>query len=157
MMMDDDNDDLGGLKLPDICLTGEEKPRKSSPRKLVPTGDRTQACCVTGVHATAWPTAVDALKTFKIIHYTKCKKSMWQGLVVGRWVSCDHILLIKLRYKRFVHVLAHGCARVAHCVTARWRKFSHYCRPLRHYDVWFACSDNREALQPRRQQTVYTN
>ena len=34
MMIDDDNDgkmifgDLGGLKLPDICLTGEEKPRK---------------------------------------------------------------------------------------------------------------------------------
>ena len=33
-MIDDDNDgqmifgDLGGLKLPDICLTGEEKPRK---------------------------------------------------------------------------------------------------------------------------------
>ena len=32
MMSDDDNDvktmfgDLGGLKLPDICLTGEEKP-----------------------------------------------------------------------------------------------------------------------------------
>ena len=37
----DDNDgqmifgDLGGLKLPDICLMGEEK---TSPRKLVPTG-----------------------------------------------------------------------------------------------------------------------
>ena len=48
-MIDDDNDgqmifgDLGGLKLPDICLTGEEKPRKTSPRKLVPTRDRTQA------------------------------------------------------------------------------------------------------------------
>ena len=53
--------------------------------------------------------------------------------------------------------LDHGCARVSHCVTARWRNFSHYCRPLRHYDVWFTCSDNREALQTRRQQTVYTN
>ena len=47
MMSDDDDDgqmifrDLGGLKLPDICLTGEEK--QTSPRKLVPTGDRTQA------------------------------------------------------------------------------------------------------------------
>ena len=35
MMSDDDNDgqmkfgNLGGLKLPDICLTGEEKPRKN--------------------------------------------------------------------------------------------------------------------------------
>ena len=48
VMSDDDNDDqlifgdLGGLKLPDIFyLTGEEKPRKTSPRKLVPTGDPT--------------------------------------------------------------------------------------------------------------------
>ena len=40
----DDNDgqmifgDLGGLKLPDIYITGEEKPEKTSPRKHVPTG-----------------------------------------------------------------------------------------------------------------------
>ena len=65
-MIDDDNDgqmifgDLGGLKYPDICLTGEEKPRKkTSLRKLVPTGYRTRAHCVTGAHATTWPTAVD--------------------------------------------------------------------------------------------------
>ena len=62
MMIDHDNDsqmifvDLGGLKLPDICLTGEEK---TSPRKFVPTGDRIRARCVTGAHATAWPLAVD--------------------------------------------------------------------------------------------------
>ena len=50
MMIDDDNGgqmtfgDLGGLKLPDICLTGEEKLRKkTSPRKLDPTGNRTRA------------------------------------------------------------------------------------------------------------------
>ena len=66
MRSDDDNDgqmifgNLGGLKLPDICLTGEEKPRKkTSPRKPVPTGDRTRARCVTGARATAWSTAVD--------------------------------------------------------------------------------------------------
>ena len=59
MMINDDNDgqmifgDLGGLKLPDICLTGEGKPQKTSPRKLVPTGDRTLARCVTGALATA--------------------------------------------------------------------------------------------------------
>ena len=68
MMIDEDNDgqmvfrDLGGLKLPDICLTGEENLEKTSPRKLVPTGDRTLARCVTGAHATAWPTAVDSKK-----------------------------------------------------------------------------------------------
>ena len=42
-----------GLRLPGICLTGEENPRKTSLRKLAPTGDRTQTRCVTGAHATA--------------------------------------------------------------------------------------------------------
>ena len=42
--------------------------------------------------------------------------------------------------------LQHGCAKVAHCVPARWRNFSHYCRPLRQYDVWITCSEHREAL-----------
>ena len=63
MIMDDDGQimilgDLMGLKLPDICLTGEEKRRKTPPRKLIPTGDLTRARCVTGVHATACPTAI---------------------------------------------------------------------------------------------------
>ena len=59
MMIDDENDgqmifgDLGGLQLPDICLTGEENPQKNLPRKLVPTGKRTRARSVTGAHATA--------------------------------------------------------------------------------------------------------
>ena len=41
-MMMDDNDgkmvfgDLGGLKLPDICLTGEEKPRENLTQKTCP-------------------------------------------------------------------------------------------------------------------------
>ena len=42
MMMMDDNDgqmifgDIGGLKLPDICLTGEEKPRKNLTQETCP-------------------------------------------------------------------------------------------------------------------------
>ena len=67
MMIDDDNGqmifgDLGGLKLLDICLTGEGK---TSPRKFIPTGDRTWARCVTDAHATAWPTAVNFI-TFEL-------------------------------------------------------------------------------------------
>ena len=40
--MNDDNDgqmifgDLGGLKLPDICLTGEEKPRENLTQEICP-------------------------------------------------------------------------------------------------------------------------
>ena len=57
MMMDDYDGqmifgDLVGLKLPDIRFTSEEKPRKASLRKLVPTGDRTRARCVTTAYAT---------------------------------------------------------------------------------------------------------
>ena len=51
--------DLVGLKLPDICVADEEKPRKKSPRKLVPAGNRTRANCVTDAHATACSTTVD--------------------------------------------------------------------------------------------------
>ena len=65
-MSDDGNDgqiifgDLVGLKLSDICLTGEENPEKTSSRKLVPTRDRTRGRCVKGAHAIACSTAVDS-------------------------------------------------------------------------------------------------
>ena len=65
MMVDYDGQmifgDLVGLKLPDIRLTGEENTEKTSPRKLVPTGDRTRARCVTSAHATTSSTAVDVV------------------------------------------------------------------------------------------------
>ena len=54
--------DLGGLKLPDICLTGEKNQKKPHLGNAVTTGDRTRARCVTGAHAAAWPTAVDTCK-----------------------------------------------------------------------------------------------
>ena len=84
MMMDDYDGqmilgDLGGLKLPDIWLTGEEIPRKTSPRKLVPTGDRTRARCVTGACATACPTAVDPFLRIKQV--LLMKKSIFNKLI----------------------------------------------------------------------------
>ena len=63
VMNDDDGQmifgDLGGLKLPDIVLQVRKNPVKTSLRKPVPTGDRTRARCLTGVHAASWPTALD--------------------------------------------------------------------------------------------------
>ena len=67
-MSDDDNDgqmisgELGGLKLPDICLTGEEEPRKILTQETCPDRGRTRARCVTGAHAAAWSTAVDKIR-----------------------------------------------------------------------------------------------
>ena len=63
----DDNDgqmifgDVECLKLPDICLTGEEKPRKNLTQETCPDRGSNP-----GPHATAWPSAVD-LKTYKTI------------------------------------------------------------------------------------------
>ena len=55
-----------------------------------------------------------------------------------------------------VHSLYHGCAIVAHCVTARWRNFSYYCPPPRQYDVWVTCSEHRGALTRRADSTRCT-
>ena len=74
MMSDDDNDgqmifgDLVGLKLPDIHLTGEEKPRKNLTQETCPDRDRTRARCVTGAHATTCSTAVDVYVLVFAVH-----------------------------------------------------------------------------------------
>ena len=51
--------DLAGLRLPEISYRCGKTPEKTSPRNLVPIGDRTRARCVTVAHATACSTAVD--------------------------------------------------------------------------------------------------
>ena len=58
--------------------------------------------------------------------YKLCKKEFMGGSPGDvRWRACD--------VGKAKEGLEHGCARVAHCVTARWRNFSHYCR-LRLYN-----------------------
>ena len=57
--------DLVGLKLPDICLTGEEKSRKKLAQETYLDHGSNLARCVTGVYASACSTAVDVLKKFK--------------------------------------------------------------------------------------------
>ena len=67
-MIMDDNDgqmifgDLGAYSFLTFVLQLRENPEKTSPRKLVPTRDRTRARCVTGAQATTCPTAVDSGK-----------------------------------------------------------------------------------------------
>ena len=52
-----------------------KNPEKTSPRKPVPTGDRTRARCVTSAHATTCSTAVDDLKfyVFKVVSDNRVK------------------------------------------------------------------------------------
>ena len=59
---------------------------------------------------------------------------VWYGWRYSRQQSVED----RLRGLQVWHTLGHGCAKVAHCVTARWRNFSHYCRPLRQCDVFWA-------------------
>ena len=64
MMMDDYDGqmifgDLVGIKIPDIRLTGEEKPRKNLTQETCPDRGSKRARCVTSAHATTCSTAVD--------------------------------------------------------------------------------------------------
>ena len=61
--------DLVGLKLPWHSSYRWGKTPKKPPRKLVPTGDRTRARCVTSAHATTCSTAVDMTRGFWITLY----------------------------------------------------------------------------------------
>ena len=71
----------------------------------------------------------------------------WSKLMTMEWINKQSTVQCNFVLKLVTDkALMHGCARVAHCVIARWRNFSHYCRPLRLYDVWVTCSEHREAL-----------
>ena len=76
-MVIDDNDgqmifgDLGG---PKTFVLQVRNPEKTSPTKLLSTGDRTRARSVKGAQATVWPTAVDFLVIGKVYEYTGCSE-----------------------------------------------------------------------------------
>ena len=90
-MIRDDIRGPWGLKLPDICLTGEEKPRKNHTQETCPTGDRTRARCVTGVHATAWPTAVDHSESLGLKYERKVW--FWVGICVSVVQWCVKLII----------------------------------------------------------------
>ena len=63
MIMDDDDGqlifgDLGGLKLPHICLTGEEKPRKNLTQETCPDRDRSRAPGSLGGRQRRYPSTI---------------------------------------------------------------------------------------------------
>ena len=72
------------------------------------------------------------------------------------WIRSNILISANVKRSTFKQ-LDHWCARVAHCVTARWLNFSHHCRPLRHYGVWLRVLMTEKHWQPRRQHTVYRN
>ena len=90
--MNDGNDgqmifgDIGGLKRPDICLTGEEKPRKNFTQETCPNRDRTRARRVTGAHATTWPTAV----------YDSFLKNYFNWLLIYSRFDCEVLSRLSL-------------------------------------------------------------
>ena len=59
---------VGAYSFPTFVWQVKKNPEKTSPRKPVPTWDRTRARCVTGAHATAWPTVVDTYIHHAYLH-----------------------------------------------------------------------------------------
>ena len=59
IMIANDIRELWERKLPGVCL--DKNPEETSPRELVPTGDRTRASCVAGADVAACSTAVDIM------------------------------------------------------------------------------------------------
>ena len=71
MMIDDDNEsqmifgDPGGPKLPEIYLTGEEKPRKTSPKETCPDRGsnpgplRSRSACYRLAHSVDWTVRIE--------------------------------------------------------------------------------------------------
>ena len=53
--------------------------------------------------------------------------------------------------------LGHGCARVAHCVNARWRNFSHCCSHYVSMTSDLRVLSTEKHWPVRRQHTMYTN
>ena len=58
--------------------------------------------------------------------------------------------LVRFGFILFNDQLDHGCAKVAHCVTTRWRNFSNYYRPVRQYDVFWAQGSTDRGADSRR-------
>ena len=68
MIMDDDDGqmifgDLMVIKIPDIRLIGEEKPRKNLTQETCPDRGSDPGPLLTGAHATDCPTAVDTTRS----------------------------------------------------------------------------------------------
>ena len=88
-MYDDDNDgqmifeDLGGLKLPDICLTDEEKPRKNLTQETCPDRGsnpgllRDRRACYRLAHSNSLgePPMIGTLENPVSLGLTRCRRN----------------------------------------------------------------------------------
>ena len=76
-----------------------------------------------------------------------------EELALGSTAECaaqGQVFYYKLKHQSSIHSLYHGCAKVAHCVPARWRNFFHYCRLLRQYHVFWAQRSTDRRADSRR-------
>ena len=71
-------------------------PKNTPPRKLVPTGDRTRARCVTSAHAATCSTAVDGFLYIFVISVNSAAKSFI--ILICKWVHIHHMWLVFILY-----------------------------------------------------------
>ena len=127
-------------------------PENTSTRRTNPIGDRTRTRWVRGNDVTPWlqwwsfTFVAKSASAGDVNHGIRTEVPLSLFLFYNRLETVAYLEFDSRGVRPLPHVLRHGCARVAHYVSARWRNFSHYCRPLRHCDVWFTWSEHREAL-----------
>ena len=109
-----------------------EKPRKTSPRKLVPTGDRTRARCMTGAHATPCYTAVTTSLEFDGRHFWQI---LWGSVAKKYFKNKTPYKIISLNYYRTLHLELQDVMEPSKDTSYHRFRFSQYNThlwPLRH-------------------------
>ena len=136
-MIMDDNDgqmifgDLVGLKLPDIRLRGEEKPRKTSPGKLVPTGNRTRARCVVSpiLYIDPFNRPRRLLKEWHLFPFHLFSLQQWQSVIWnlgGCMFSMTIIYTRKSALPNLDHSFRFFTSLPDHSITEYWNNFIMY-------------------------------
>ena len=91
-----------------FVLQVRKNPEKTSPRKLVPAGDRTKALCVTGAHATACSTTVDILSVDFVIN------KLWPKWFIIKYIFKIIVNVLKLIQKKKLNVLLQNLTLIRH-------------------------------------------
>ena len=132
MMSDDDNDsqmifgDLGDLKLPDICLIGEEKSRKNLTQEICPDHGSNQgplhdmrACCRLA-HSGGWWWCL-ITETSRLKKFLKCNKYYCKYIIGTVWYFFFKLHVLSLVH--YINSVLYIC--VTNVINSFWDKV-HY-------------------------------
>ena len=93
--------DLGAESFLTFVLQVTKTPKKTSPRKPVPTGDRTRARCGTSAHATTCSTAVDEVNSDKTKYMITSRQ---QNIVQNQNIVIENLSFEKLENFKYLGI-----------------------------------------------------